>query len=263
MDEEIKILAYETINKIYRKIRKIQLSEYHKFGINVGIGADGTPTKYIDKVAEDVALKFLKKSDVNVNILSEEAGYLDLDGEYTFVIDPIDGTRNAIRGIPIYSISLGVGKKSVNDIGFAIVKSIPTGDVFTAERGNGAFYNNKRIITPELPDRNMVFSINNLKISNNFDLHFFSKLRALGCASIEICLVAIGALDFFLVDEEYLRVTDIAASSLIIKESGGFLSNISGKKIDLDFNLDERTSIIAACNNDLINEIIQRCKDLN
>ena len=61
MDEEIKIAAYNTVNKIYRKIKKIQLSEYHKFGMNVGIGADGTPTKYIDKVAEDIAINYIKK----------------------------------------------------------------------------------------------------------------------------------------------------------------------------------------------------------
>jgi fructose-1,6-bisphosphatase/inositol monophosphatase family enzyme len=264
MDEEIKIAAYQTVNKIYRKIKKIQLSEYHKLSMNIGIGADGTPTKYIDKVAEDIAINFIKKSELKINILSEESGYLDFNGDYTFIIDPIDGTRNAIRGIPLYSISIGVGKNSLDDIGFGIVKNIPTGDIYTAEKDKGAFFNKKRINTPEIPGKEMIFSFNNWNIfqNHNFKLKKNDKLRSLGCASIEMCMVAIGALDFYVVYDEYLRVTDIAASSLIVKEAGGFITNIQGNKLDLNLNLDERTSIITACNKELINRISTVCKDL-
>ena len=97
MDEELKILANKTVDKVYRKVRKAYSSDFHRFGTNMGIGADGTPTKYIDQLAEDVAIDIIKKSDVKVNILSEEAGFLGFGGEYTFVIDPIDGTRNYIE----------------------------------------------------------------------------------------------------------------------------------------------------------------------
>jgi fructose-1,6-bisphosphatase/inositol monophosphatase family enzyme len=261
MDEEIKNIAYNVVNRIYKKIKKIQQLEYQKFGVNIGIGADGTPTKYIDKIAEDIAINFIKKSKIKINILSEEAGFLDLNGEYTFILDPIDGTRNAVRGIPIYSISLGVGKKSMDDIDFGIVKNIPSGDLFIAERGNGAFFNNKRIFTPEMPDNEVIISFNNCSAIQNSD-YKFNKLRSLGCASLEMCMVASGAIDIYTVSEEYIRVTDIAASSLILLESGGFLTNIEGKKVNLDLNLDGRTSIIAACNKDLINDFITRCKNL-
>jgi fructose-1,6-bisphosphatase/inositol monophosphatase family enzyme len=264
MDEELKIIAYNVINKIYRKIRRIYLSEYHKFGMNIGVGADGTPTKYIDKVAEDLAINYIKKLDININILSEEAGFLDFNGDYTFVIDPIDGTRNAIRGIPIYSISIGIGKKSLDDIEFGIIKNIPTGDLFTAEKGNGTYYNKKRVNTPEIPNNEMAFSFNNWNLFRKYDFGFniYDKFRSLGCASIEMCMVAIGALDFYVVSDEYLRVTDIAASSLIVSEAGGYVTNIKGNKINLDLNLDIRTSVIAACNIDLINSIVSRCKGL-
>ena len=103
MDEELKKAAYSIVNKIYEEIIKIPHFEFHKYIVNIGIGADGTPTKYIDKFAEDIAIDFIKKSKLNVNILSEEAGFLDFNGDYTFILDPIDGTRNAVRGIPIYS----------------------------------------------------------------------------------------------------------------------------------------------------------------
>ena len=256
MDEEIKIAAYNTVNKIYRKIKKIQLSEYHKFGMNIGIGADGTPTKYIDKVAEDIAINYIKKLKTKINILSEEAGFLDYNGDYTFVIDPIDGTRNAVRGIPLYSISLGVGKHKLEDIEFGIV--------YTAEKGNGAFFNKKRISTPDLPDKEIIFSFSNWNIFQNdiFEFNIYDKLRSLGCASIEMCMVASGALDLYVVSEEYLRVTDIAAAYLIVKEAGGFVTNIKVNKLNINLNLDNRTSVITACNTDMIKRIINRCKDL-
>ena len=261
MNDEIKNIAYNTVNRIYKKIIKIKPLEYHKFGVKIGIGADGTPTKYIDKIAEDIAINYIKKSKIKINILSEEAGFLDFHGEYTFVLDPIDGTRNSVRGIPIYSISLAVGKRSMDDIDFGIVKNIPTGDLYIAEKGNGSYFNNKRISTPEIPENEMIFSFNNSNAIQNFDYRF-NKLRSLGCASLEMCMVASGSIDIYAVTDEYLRVTDIAASSLILKESGCFLTNIEGKKVNLDLNLDGRTSIIAACNMDLINDVITRCKNL-
>ncbi len=264
MDKEFKIVAYNIVNKIYRKIKKIQISEFHKLGVNIGIGADGTPTKYIDKVADDIAIEYIKKLNTKLNILSEESGFLDLNGDYTLVIDPIDGTRNAVRGIPLYSISIGIGKSSLDDIEFGIVKNIPTGDVFTAEKGKGAFFNNKRVSTPELPGKELVFSFNNWNIFKNYNFEFnlYDKLRSFGCASLEMCMVAIGAIDFYIVSDKHLRVTDIAASSLIVWEAGGFVTDIKGNKIDLDLTLNDRASIIAAGNKDLIKRIISRCKDL-
>ena len=90
----------------------------------------------------------------------------------------------------------------------------------------------------------------------------YDKFRSLGCASMEMCMVAVGALDFYVVTDEYLRITDIAASSLIVLESGGFVTNIQGNKIKLNLNLDDRTSVITAVNKDLINEIVTRCKKI-
>ena len=184
MDNEIKKIAFDVSNKIYEEIIRIPRSEYHKFVVNVGIGADGTPTKYIDKFAEDIAIDFIKKSKFNINILSEEAGFLDFDGDYTFILDPIDGTRNAIRGIPIYSISLGVGKKSISDVNFGIVKNIPTGDLFIAEKGNGAFLNNNQIKTPEIPDKEFIFSYLNEYIVDSTVLDLFSGSGSLGLEAL-------------------------------------------------------------------------------
>ena len=258
MNEEIKLLAHKTVDAVYRKIKKTTSTDFYKFGNTIGVGADGTVTKYVDKIAEDAAINFLNKSKLKVNILSEEVGILDRGGKYTFVLDPIDGTRNAYRGIPFYSVSLAIGKSKMSDVEYGIVKNIPTGDLFIAEKGHGAFFNGNRIGTPEIPDKEPLSS---LALGKNYDkvtltLAKKDKVRSLGSASLEMCMVAIGALDFYVVGKEYLRVFDIAASTLILREAGGFVTNIYGKELDMPFNLDERSSVVAACSKDLINKII-------
>ncbi len=258
MNEELKMLAHKTVDSIYRKIRRAKSTEFYKFGNNTGIGADGSVTKYVDKIAEDAALNFLEKSKLKVNILSEEIGFVDLGADYTFVLDPIDGTRNAFRGIPFFAVSLAIGKTKMSDIEYGIVKNIPTGDVFTAKKGYGAFLNKKRIGVPDVPDKELCSS---LALGKNFDkltitLAKKEKVRSLGSASLEMCMVAIGALDFYVVGKEYIRVVDIAASTLILREAGGIVRNIFGEELDLPFNLDERTSVVAACSEKLIQKII-------
>jgi len=258
MNEELKTLANKTVDKVYRKIKKIQYSDFHKFGTNIGIGADGTPTKYIDKIAEEIAISFIKKSSQKVNILSEEAGFIDHKAEYTFVLDPIDGTRNAYRGIPFYSISLGVGKTNLSDIEYGIVQNIPTGDIFIAEKNHGAFFNKKMIAVPEIPDKEILSSLTLGINSDDLTINFAKKdkVRSLGSASLEMCMVSMGALDFYVVGSEYIRVTDIAASTLIVRESKGAVTNIHGEKLEMPYNLDERSSVIAACSKELIQKLI-------
>ncbi|MDH7517649.1 MAG: inositol monophosphatase family protein [Candidatus Thermoplasmatota archaeon] len=258
MDEEIKLLANKIVDKICRKVRRSCSTEFHKLGVKIGVGADGTPTKYVDKIAEDVALDVLGKSDVKVDLLSEEAGFIDNGGRYVFVLDPVDGTRNACRGIPLYSVSLGVGKSMLSDVEYGIVKSIPTGDVFIAEKGHGVFFNKKRVCVPDYPDKDVLSS---LALGKNFDkltLSLAQKdyVRSLGCASLEMCMVTVGALDFYVVGREYLRVTDIAASTLVVREAGGIVTNARGAPLDMPLSLDECTSVIAACNNELVKRIV-------
>ena len=258
MDEDLKVLAVKICDSISKKVKKAAVTDLYRFGNNVGLGADGTVTKYIDKFAEDTALNIVKKSKLRVNILSEEIGFIDNNGDYTFVLDPIDGTRNAYRGIPFYSVSLGVGKTSLNDLEYGIVKNIPTGDIFIAEKNHGAFINKKRIMVPELPDKEMLSS---LTLGMNYDdltldLAKKDKVRSLGSASLEMCMVAIGALDFYVVGREYIRIVDIAASTLIVREAGGVVTNIHGEELDMSFSLDERSSVIAACNKELVQSII-------
>jgi fructose-1,6-bisphosphatase/inositol monophosphatase family enzyme len=69
-------------------------------------------------------------------------------------------------------------------------------------------------------------------------------------------MITVGALDFYVVGREYIRVTDIAASTLIVREAGGIVTNAQGKQLEMSLSLDERVSVIAACNEELIKKIV-------
>jgi fructose-1,6-bisphosphatase/inositol monophosphatase family enzyme len=260
MDEELKQLASQIVEKISKEVKKESKSNFYKFGKTIGLGADGTPTSYIDKIAEDAALKILEKSEVKVNLLSEEAGFVDFGGTSVFVLDPIDGTRNAYRGIPFYSVSLAIGTSRIRDIEYGVVKNIPTGDVFTAEKHHGSFLNNTPIRVCEVPSVEMLSSISLGKnhTTRTGALSRKGNVRSLGSASLEMCMVAIGALDYYFTAKEILRVIDIAASTLIVREAGGFVKKASGDDLDMEFNLTERTSVLAACSEQLIDDILSK-----
>jgi len=200
MDAALKTLATQVINQITTRVRREQRQHFNQLGRQVGIGASGTPTTYIDKVAEDVAIRILKRSKMKVNLCSEEAGVIDYGGTYSFVLDPVDGTRNACRGIPFFSVSLAIGRSRMSDCEFGIVRNIPTGDVFLAEKGKGAFLNGVPIRTCDVPSKELISSIvlGRSATPEALALSSSQNHRSLGSASLEMCLVASGGLDFYL-----------------------------------------------------------------
>ena len=78
-------------------------------GRDIEMGADGTPTALIDKVAENTVLDYIVRNDIALNVLSEEIGFIDNGAEETMVLDPIDGSHNAIAGVPLYTVSMAIG----------------------------------------------------------------------------------------------------------------------------------------------------------
>ncbi|HHH79480.1 MAG TPA: hypothetical protein ENL13_01090 [Thermoplasmatales archaeon] len=258
MDVEIKNVCRKIADNIRKTVlKKIKLNP-STLGKKIGIGADGTPTEYIDKIAEDIAIKRIKDSKVAINILSEEAGFLDFGGEYTLVIDPIDGTRNAVRGIPFYATSLALGKNTLNSIEYGLVVNIPTGDIYMAEKGEGAYLNNHRIFTPQHVSGKTLSSIvlgesGDRRMKN---LPYTDNVRSFGVASLEMCLVAHGAVDSFMCLKKHLRVTDIAAATLIVREAHGVVVNREKKQLDMPCDILERTSVVAAVNNEVITRLL-------
>lgn len=255
MEPELIRLANDIANSIAERMRK---EDKFKLRKNVGIGADGTPTKLIDKLAEDIAIEKIQESSLPVNLLSEEIGFVDFGGLYTMILDPIDGTRNAVRGIPFYAVSVAIGKEKLKDTEYGIVIDIPTGDTFFAKKGEGSYINNHRILAPQYVPKKPLYSIT---MSENIPkVVFDGYVRSLGAASLELCLVATGAIDCFICTREYLRVTDIAAGALIVREAGGCVYNANGEDLDMDLDVTERTSVIASANEEMIFKIIGKIK---
>ncbi len=218
----------------------------------IGIGADGTSTSQIDKIAENTVLSYLQKNNIQLNVLSEEIGFVDNGAKETLVLDPIDGTSNAVAGIPLYTISMAIGTRSLADIRIAYLRNLVTGDVLTAERGKGAYKNGCRIHVREakINDLFLMIYLGNGSHPSSFSLAKRVKSsRSFGCASLEMALVAEGEADgFMMYAEKYsrsIRVVDIAASALILREAGGEIYDLDGNVLDMDFNIGCRSNFIA------------------
>jgi fructose-1,6-bisphosphatase/inositol monophosphatase family enzyme len=216
------------------------------------MGADGTPTLSIDKVAEDVIVEYVTENEIPLNILSEEAGYIDNKAEKTLVIDPIDGTYNSVMGIPFYSVSMAIGTKSMMDVEAGIVQNVITGERFYAETGKGAFQDGCRLRVRKFVQRQstlFVYMGKHSKIEGYNVTKKANRSRSMGCASLEMCMVAKGSADgyYFNADryDKSIRVIDIAASALILREAGGDIIDLSGNRLDMPFDLNVRSNFLA------------------
>lgn len=226
----------------------VQESSRENWGTTVGMGADGTPTKWIDDVAEKALIAEMDRAGVDANILSEEAGFIDREGRDLLVADPVDGTHNAVRGIPFYCVSLALARDRLHDVSEGVVVNATTGDVYHAQRGKGATLNGRPIkvrpwregsdtvgvyLGPEAPEA----SFELVKVPR--------RVRGLGAAALEISLVAAGALDGYVQWGNPLRCTDVAAGALILREAGGELYDYAGAVLDMPLNSSSRRDVTA------------------
>ena len=232
-------------------------------GVMVEIGADGTPTKNIDKVAENAILSQLRLSGNGFKVLSEEIGEVMIGEklEYFIHLDPLDGTFNAVKGIPFYAVSLYLRKE---DCHFGYVYDLVRGTKYYAEVGRGAYSDpggTKICVsrTSNLKD----FSIsaytkrpNTSKIVGIGDT--VRRIRTLGCTSLEMVMVASGKLDAFVDLRGMIRIVDVAAGRLVLEEAGGIITDAAGNKLLLNGNMWQRTDLIGSnglLHNDLLNII--------
>ncbi len=223
-----------------------ELKSYSPAGKVVGIGADGTPTMDVDKMVEDMIVE--ESSKFKFNLLSEELGYLDRGSDWTIIADPIDGTRNLLRGIPFYCISLALSHASdlnLNGVVYGIVLDLKLGELFEALKGGGAFLNGKPMSTLSF-ERNLL-SISTKEVGDELKSKLMNwNVRVLGAAALETCYVANGRLDLYYNDGKGVRITDIAASSLILRENGGEVYDLERKKrLTMGSSLAERAKVLA------------------
>jgi myo-inositol-1(or 4)-monophosphatase len=187
----------------------------------VGAGEGGDETTAIDAAAERVILERFRGEDVR--IVSEEVG-VEGDGRWTVVVDPIDGSLNAKRGIPFFSISIAVADgDTMDDVVFGYVFDFGTGEEWTATRGGGAQLNGAPI-TERPKDELEILSFEattTAYVSENaarFD-GVAHRLRVMGSLAITLCHLAAGRVDG-VVSLKAARSVDIAAAQLLVREQG-------------------------------------------
>ena len=273
IEEEIKFwrkVSHQIIREVEEAVSPLVGKE--KAGEMVKMGADGTPTRLIDEVAEEKIIEILEKTGKSVTLVSEEIGEFKIGNdpsEFVLVVDPLDGTVNALKNIPAYGISIAIvdaSKKPLNEltlqnIEMGFVKNLANGDLYEAFKDKGAYLNNKTLIPSS--QENLTHSsigayIRGAKMDRISKLsNIVRRIRLLGSISIELCYVGDGTYEAFLDIRGNLRIIDIAAAKLIIEESGGIITDEKGKELKNKLNVKERTSIIAACNSKIHNDIIE------
>jgi NAD+ kinase len=218
----------------------------------VGRGAGGNATSRADAALEAAILEAAK--GLGLSVLSEEAGFVDNGSEWLAIVDPLDGSRNAGRGIPFHCVSIALGKTTqegrLSDLEAGVVQNLVTGDLYAAKKGHGAFHNGRRLLTQPFDPEEVVVGVIADYASTEIDdahAHRDHHIRDLGSAALELCLVGTGAMDAFVVRRPWLRVIDIAAGTLVVREAGGqVLDPDTGRDLDLPLNLQARSGLLAA-----------------
>ncbi|NLV26693.1 MAG: bifunctional fructose-bisphosphatase/inositol-phosphate phosphatase [Methanomicrobiales archaeon] len=225
---------YSVSNNIFSSIRSAitPLVGTKTGGSTTGLGADGTPTKYIDKIAEDIAINYIKQNNLCHLLISEEAGKVEIGGEKgTIFLDPVDGTYNAIMDIPFFAVSLAYAEQGKIIHGF--VGNLSNGDIFTASKGKGAFLNNNPIHVSDTADlHTSAMSIYGKHFQYDQVINLMRKIRRFrqfGASALELSYVGAGKIDGFVDLRQTLRATDAAAGVLILEEAGGVVTDRDGK----------------------------------
>lgn len=194
-----------------------------------------------DTKAEQAVAGFIKKHFPGHNILAEEAKYTETPSEFTWIVDPLDGTNNFVAGLPIFCASVALCRG--NEVIAAAVYDATRDELFYAGKGKGAFLNRRRIrvnmvsgLKESLLITGFYYSrgkemIETLKAIKRFLQTPVLGVRRLGAAALDLCYVACGRAAGFW--EFQLSPWDFAAGLLIIKEAGGKITGRQGERVAL------------------------------
>ncbi|MGZ9097863.1 MAG: inositol monophosphatase family protein [Micavibrio sp.] len=229
------------MNVMLRAAEKASRSLLRDFGeveqLQVSLKGPGDFVSAADVRAEKIIYEELLKARPGFGFLMEEQGEIKgTDGEYRWLVDPLDGTTNFLHGIPHWAISIALEYRG--DVIAGIVYDPVKDEMFRAEKGTGAFMKNKRLRVsgrkdlalsviagggPSLNRTNQSVYISQLQTL----LKSVAGFRRFGAASLDLTYVAAGRYEAYWEDD--LKAWDVAAGSLIVKEAGGFVGTVTGK----------------------------------
>ena len=233
-------LTSPNINVMVNACRKASKNLIRDFGevekLQVSVKGPGDFVTMTDKKVEKILINELQKARSNYSILSEEIGEIKNDEEFRWIIDPIDGTANFLHGIPHFAISVALerNKEIICGIIFDPIKN----EIFSSEKGNGAYLNNQRIRVsarkflkdcilftggPKKSSKNISLALEEYK---KFSSKVLLPIRKMGSAALDMANVAAGRCDGFW--QRDLNYWDFAAGILLVKEAGGFVTDFMG-----------------------------------
>lgn len=189
-----------------------------------------------DRKAEKIIRTELRKARPGYGLLMEESGETEGDDpQHRWIVDPLDGTTNFLHGIPMFAVSIALERQGA--ITAAVVYNPASDELYTAERGQGAYLNDRRLRVAnrrELADCVMGTGIPHLGKADHklfleqqrLVMRQVAGVRRMGAAALDLAFVAAGRLDGFW--EQGLSAWDVAAGVLLVREAGGFVSSFAG-----------------------------------
>ena len=233
-------------------------------GGDLGIGAGGDTTHNIDATAENAVLSHLRENSFGCTVLGEECGRVEIPGPPggSVIMDAVDGSVNSVRGVPFFCCSLAYAAgKTLGSVTDAVVTDLSGGGQYWASRGRGAFLDDRPLRTGS--SLGAGYRIITLNISGA-DAAAASRLqpvmaanhtRHFGANALEMAYVARGWLDALVDVRGRIRVQDVAAGCLLVREAGGLVLDEEGADLDSDLGYDTRLSFVAASGRKVADEL--------
>ena len=231
MIEFIKEIAREAGCTALAEMKRLDASRVH------AKGTDKDMVTEVDRMIEDQLIAAIHAKFPEHDIYGEETGRSGSNSEFCWIIDPIDGTTSYIHQTPYFSISIGLQQNGVNIAGAVCAPKL--GELFWAEKGQGAFLNGERI---RVSSRNVLgqslvatgfaciragWKENNLKYFSRI-MPDIRDIRRCGSAAVDLAYVACGRYEGFW--EMCLNIYDVAAGVLLVEEAGGIVTDMAGGK---------------------------------
>ncbi len=264
--EVIEILR-EASKRVYENVK--DLAGTSDAAGDFGRGAGGDISRNIDIIAEKTVLDYLKEISFECVVLGEECGRVELSSNPKgFVImDAIDGSANAVRGVPFFCCSLAFATENkISSITDGVVIDLSSGDQYWASKGKGSFLNENKI---HVHEKEPIYRIVGINLSGATPeqvkklqpiLKSHNHTRHFGANALEMALFARGLIDIFIDIRGKIRVQDMAAGYLLIKEAGGLMLNEKLEPLDGDLSYQTRLSFIAAANEKILNDVFVEIK---
>ncbi len=247
------------------------LRQYYEKGVTAEFKSEVDIVTEADRASEKLITERLAMAFPDHGIFGEEGARERLGAEYRWYVDPLDGTTNFAHGFPYFCVSLGLEHRTPGlrddedgEIVAAVIYEPLRNELFHAERGMGAWLNERRIHTSkctQLQEALLATGFPSQKRHESPNIHFYHELtlrthglRRAGAAAVDLAYTACGRLDGYW--EFNLNPWDTAAGYLLIEEAGGDITRFDGSK----FKLDSRE--ILATNGSISGELRQVFADM-